>query len=40
MCLLDAIILNIDRHDGNFGYLVDNDKHTIVGMAPIFDNNL
>lgn len=40
MCLLDSIIMNIDRHDGNFGYLVDNDKHTIGVMAPIFDNNL
>lgn len=40
MCLLDSIILNIDRHDGNFGYLVNNDKHTIITMAPIFDNNL
>lgn len=40
MCLLDSIILNIDRHDGNFGYLVSNDKHTIGVMAPIFDNNL
>lgn len=40
MCLLDSLILNIDRHDGNFGYLVNNDKHTIITMAPIFDNNL
>lgn len=40
MCLLDSIILNIDRHDGNFGYLVSNDEHTIGVMAPIFDNNL
>lgn len=40
MCLLDSLILNVDRHDGNFGYLVNNDKHTIITMAPIFDNNL
>ena len=34
----DAIILNTDRHLGNFGYLVDNDTNEIVGAAPIFDN--
>ena len=34
----DALIFNTDRHLGNFGYLVDNDKNEIVGEAPIFDN--
>ena len=34
----DALIFNTDRHLGNFGYLVDNDKNEIVGVAPIFDN--
>ena len=34
----DALIFNADRHLGNFGYLVDNDKNEIVGVAPIFDN--
>ena len=34
----DAIIFNTDRHMGNFGYLIDNDKNEIVGAAPIFDN--
>ena len=34
----DALIFNTDRHLGNFGYLVDNDKNEIVGAAPIFDN--
>lgn len=34
----DALILNTDRHLGNFGYLVDNDTNEIVGAAPIFDN--
>lgn len=36
--LFDALILNTDRHLGNFGYLVDNDTNRIVGPAPIFDN--
>jgi len=36
--LFDAIIFNTDRHLGNFGYLIDNDKNEIVGAAPIFDN--
>ena len=34
----DALIFNTDRHMGNFGFLVDNDKNEIVGAAPIFDN--
>ena len=34
----DALIFNTDRHLGNFGYLIDNDKNEIVGVAPIFDN--
>ena len=34
----DALIMNTDRHLGNFGYLVDNDTNEIVGAAPIFDN--
>ena len=32
------MIFNTDRHLGNFGYLIDNDKNEIVGAAPIFDN--
>lgn len=39
MCVFDAIILNPDRHTGNFGVLFDNDSFTIQGMAPVFDNN-
>ncbi len=34
----DAIILNTDRHLGNFGYLINNDTNEIIGAAPIFDN--
>lgn len=39
MTILDALTLNIDRHLGNFGLLVDNDSMKPVGMAPAFDNN-
>ena len=38
MFLFDALVFNTDRHFGNFGYLVDNDKNKICGVAPIFDN--
>ena len=39
MCVLDAIILNTDRHYGNFGVLFDTDTLEIRGMAPVFDHN-
>ncbi|MGN0661538.1 MAG: HipA protein [Faecalibacterium sp.] len=39
MCILDALILNIDRHIGNFGVLYDNDTMQVQRMAPVFDNN-
>lgn len=39
MLVLDSIILNHDRHGGNYGFLFDNDTYRIIGMAPIFDND-
>ena len=39
MCVLDSLILNVDRHLGNFGMLIDNDTQQILGAAPIFDHN-
>lgn len=39
MCIFDSIILNIDRHLGNFGVLADNDTMEVIKMAPVFDNN-
>lgn len=36
--LFDALILNTDRHLGNFGYRIDNDTNAIIGPAPVFDN--
>lgn len=40
MLVFDAIILNEDRHFGNFGVLVDNKTNQIIAPAPIFDNGL
>ena len=39
MMILDAIILNTDRHLGNFGVLFDTDTMQVTTMAPVFDNN-
>lgn len=40
MFVLDAVIMNEDRHKNNFGFLVENDTQEIVGMAPLFDHNV
>lgn len=40
MLAVDAIILNEDRHLGNFGFLFDNDTGKIIDNAPLFDHNL
>ena len=40
MFVFDAVILNQDRHTGNFGFIVDNHSNTIVSPAPVFDNGL
>lgn len=39
MCILDALILNTDRHSGNFGVLFANDTMQVQKMAPVFDHN-
>lgn len=39
MCVLDAIILNPDRHYGNFGVLFDTSTMAVLRMAPVFDHN-
>lgn len=39
MCVLDAVILNPDRHYGNFGVLFDTSTMEVLGMAPVFDHN-
>ncbi|WP_300905200.1 transcriptional regulator, partial [Helicobacter rodentium] len=40
LMLFDAIIMNKDRHLGNFGMIVDNNTGEILRPAPIFDNGL
>jgi len=37
--VLDSIILNPDRHYGNFGVLFDTATMDVLGMAPVFDHN-
>jgi len=39
MLLIDSLMLNTDRHAGNYGFLVNNDTYKIIGMAPLFDND-
>lgn len=40
MFIIDAVILNEDRHTNNFGFLVDNERQEIVAPAPMFDHNI
>lgn len=40
MLVADAICFNEDRHAGNHGVLFDNDTLDILGMSPIYDNNI
>lgn len=38
MLVLDAVIMNTDRHFGNFGFIIDNHTNKIVTPAPLFDH--
>ncbi len=38
MIVFDAVILNTDRHYGNFGFLVDSKTNQIAAPAPLFDH--
>jgi hypothetical protein len=38
--VFDAIVVNEDRHFGNFGVLIDNRENKILRPAPIFDNGV
>lgn len=40
MIVLDYLIMNEDRHMGNYGVLVDNDTFEILGLNPVFDFNI
>ncbi|MCR4897966.1 MAG: hypothetical protein K5892_01950 [Acholeplasmatales bacterium] len=38
MIVFDAVIMNTDRHYGNFGLIIDNMTNRPISFAPIFDN--
>ena len=38
MLVLDAVIMNTDRHFGNSGFIIDNHTNKIVAPAPLFDH--
>ena len=38
MLVFDAVICNVDRHFGNFGFLIDNKTNRISAQAPLFDH--
>ena len=40
MIVMDAVMANIDRHSGNYGFMVDNATGEILRMAPLFDHNM
>ncbi len=40
MIVFDAMLCNVDRHAGNYGFLRDNRTGEIKTLAPLFDHNL
>lgn len=40
MTVFDALICNVDRHAGNYGFMRDNKTGNVLGFAPLFDHNL
>lgn len=40
MVVMDAVFANVDRHSGNYGFLVNNASGEILRMAPLFDQNM
>lgn len=40
MVVMDAVCANVDRHAGNYGFMVDNRTGDVLGMAPLFDQNM
>lgn len=38
MLVFDAIIMNTDRHFGNFGFMIDSKTNKIAAPAPLFDH--
>ena len=40
MIVMDAVMANVDRHAGNYGFLVDNATGRVLHMTPLFDHNM
>ncbi len=40
MVVMDAVMANVDRHSGNYGFLVDNATGEVLRLAPLFDHNM
>lgn len=40
MLFLDCLLVNTDRHFNNIEFLTDNATQKVLGLAPIFDNNM
>ena len=40
MVVMDAVFVNVDRHAGNYGFIVNNETGEVQGMAPLFDQNM
>jgi len=40
MCSFDALVLNMDRHEHNFGVLRDSETGAVLSLAPLFDHNI
>ncbi len=38
MCVADYLISNIDRHNENWGYFYDDEKHTVSSIHPLIDH--
>ena len=38
MLVFDAVVCNVDRHFGNFGFLVDSQTNQLKAPAPLFDH--
>lgn len=38
MLVFDAVICNVDRHFGNFGFLIDSRSNQVIAPAPLFDH--
>lgn len=40
IAIIDYILINTDRHDMNYGFMMDNNTGLLVDVAPLFDFNL